>query len=91
MRWDPCLTQKGINDEPHVLYCMPPIQCELHAGQPNVSVEGFCKGMCPDYQLRLRIQNVTENSLEAVDPKGRGRGIEQLATKKWERNVRSSA
>lgn len=59
------------------------------AGEPNVSVEGFCKGMCPDYQLRLRVQNVTEKSLEAVDPKGRGRGIEQLATKKWERNVRT--
>lgn len=54
-------------------------------------MEGFCKGMCPDYQLRLRVQNVSENSLEAVDPKGRGRGIEQLATKKWERNVRASA
>lgn len=54
-------------------------------------MEGFCKGMCPDYQLRLRIQNVSDNSLEAVDPKGRGRGIEQLATKKWERNVRASA
>ena len=70
---------------------MPPSTCKLHAGQPNLSVEGFCKGMCPDYQLRARIQNVTENSLEAVDPKGRGRGIEQLATKKWERNVRVAA
>ena len=56
-----------------------------------MSVEGFCKGMCPEYQLKLRVQHVTESSIEAVDPKGLGRGIEQLATKKWERNVRSSA
>lgn len=71
-----------------VCHCM--YTCHF-AGEPNVSVEGFCKGMCPDYQLRLRVQNVTDKSLEAVDPKGRGRGIEQLATKKWERNVRAFA
>ena len=85
------LFSMGIDIESLVSESMLPSTCKLHTGEPNVSVEGFCKGMCPDYQLRLRIQNVTENSLEAVDPKGRGRAIEQLATKKWERNVRTSA
>lgn len=85
------LDSTGVIVESLVWEGMVPSTYHLHAGEPNVSVEGFCKGMCPDYQLRLRIQNVTENSLEAVDPKGRGRRIEQLATKKWERNVRTSA
>ncbi|KAL0031492.1 hypothetical protein WJX77_003186 [Trebouxia sp. C0004] len=55
--------------------------------EPNVSVEGFCTGMCPDYQLRSRTQHANENSLEVVDPLGKGRTIDQLATKKFERNV----
>lgn len=54
---------------------------------PEVSVEGFCSNMCPDYQLQSRTANANENSLEVIDPLGHGRGIEQLATKKFERNV----
>ena len=50
-------------------------------------MEGFCTGMCPDYQLRSRTQHANENSLEVIDPRGLGRGIDQLATKKFERNV----
>ena len=57
------------------------------AEQPRTSVEGFCTNMCPDYQLRSRTQHANENSLEVIDPLGRGRGIDQLATKKFERNV----
>lgn len=60
------------------------------AVEPNVSVEGFCTGMCPDYQLRSRTQHANENSLEVVDPLGKGRSIDQLATKKFERNVSNS-
>ena len=52
-----------------------------------MSVEGFCTGMCPDYQLRSRTQHANENSLEVVDPLGKGRTIDPLATKKWDRNV----
>lgn len=54
---------------------------------PEMSVEGFCTAMCPDYQLQTRTAHANENSLEVVDPLGQGRTIEQLATKKFERNV----
>ena len=50
-------------------------------------MEGFCGNMCPDYQLQSRTANANENSLEVIDPLGQGRGIQQLATKKFERNV----
>lgn len=61
----------------------------LLAVMPERSVEGFCTDMCPDYQLQSRTAHANENSLEVVDPLGHGRTIEQLATKKFERNVSS--
>lgn len=60
------------------------------AVMPERSVEGFCTAMCPDYQLQSRTAHANENSLEVVDPLGQGRTIEQLATKKFERNVSNS-
>lgn len=55
---------------------------------PEMSVEGFCTAMCPEYQLQSRTAHANENSLEVIDPLGQGRTIEDLATKKFERNVR---
>ena len=61
------------------------------AVKPEASVEGFCTGMCPEYQLRSRTQHANENSLEVVDPLGQGRSMDKLATKKFERNVGPTA
>ena len=69
--------------------CTLPTTCLLTAVMPEMSVEGFCTAMCPEYQLQSRTAHANENSLEVVDPLGQGRTIEHLATKKFERNVRT--
>ena len=69
--------------------CTLPTMCLSTAVMPEMSVEGFCTEMCPEYQLQSRTAHANENSLEVIDPLGQGRTIEHLATKKFERNVRN--
>lgn len=51
------------------------------------SLQGSCEAMCPDYQLQQRIRDNNFRKLDTIDPLGRGRSTEELATKAFERNV----